>query len=218
MKAKKILSRIAAAALMVCLAVPASAAETRTTQVTALCNLPEIKVSVPSTGKVYINPQKLPVRMSGAVDTETENTPQILFTPSCILNESEVPLKVNVSVTGAVSSGSNITLSSTSTATSTSKAKRVFMFFQMQSIDESSFNDLENLNWDTNYNAAQHVIVTSSTRTKDEIVTLDAKGGENCYGAFTLCGDCTEEPSAPWKESDKLTVNVAFTFTPVPLE
>lgn len=218
MKAKNIASLIAAVALMLCMAVPAHA--TSKTVITATFKAPTIRVSVPSTGKVYINPAKLSISASTGVrfDAAANVVPQVVSAPSCIRNESEVPVEVNISATGTVSSGSGITLVKTSTAGSTSKNKNLFMFLQMKAVDADTASDLESITWDSTYNAENHVLIGTTAKSKNAIVTLDEKDGDNSYGAFLLSGDCITKPTKPWKSTDKLNVNVVFTFTPLPLE
>lgn len=221
MKAKKFLHLFVAVVLALLISVPANAAYgTMSTKITASsCNIPVVRVTVPATGKVYINPQKLPIKLSSGFQFEEDSdVPQIVSAPSYICNESEVPLEVNVSITGAVGSGSGITLVKSSTAASTSKNKNMFMFFQMKAVDESAVESLEDIVWDTVYNEDSHVLVSTTTKSKKQIVTLDANKEDNCYGAFRLYGDCIASPTKPWKTTDKLDVTVAFTFTPLPLE
>lgn len=219
MKAKNFVSLIAAVALMLCMAAPANAVGSKTI-ITAACKLPVIRVSVPSTGKVYINPAKLSLSASTGVrfDAAANVVPQVVSAPSCIRNESEVPVEVNISAKGTVSSGSGITLVKTSTTGSTSKNKNLFMFLQMKAVDEDEAGDLENVVWDSSYDAENHVLIGTTAKSKNAIVTLDEKDGENSYGAFLLSGDCITNPTKPWRATDKLNVNVVFTFTPLPLE
>lgn len=216
MKAKHLVSLIAAVALVLCMALPAYA--TSKTVITATFKAPTIRVSVPSTGKVYINPTKLTLSSSTGVqfDEEKNVVPQVVSVPNCIRNESEVPIEVNISAKGTVSSGSGITLVKTSTSGSTSKSKNLFMFLQMKAVDESDAKDLENVRWDSVYDADEHVLIGTTTASKNAIVTLDEADGEKSYGAFLLSGDCITEPTKPWKSTDKLNVNVVFTFTPLP--
>ena len=63
------------------------AAETQnTTQIEAACDLPEIKVTVPASGELFINPYEMPVEINGAFIGY-----QIVSTPTVIQNESVVP-------------------------------------------------------------------------------------------------------------------------------
>lgn len=220
MKLKKILSFVMAGVCAVSMSVaPASAAKIpwnqRNTVIKALCRLPKIRVTVPTSGRVYLNPLKLPVK----IGTGEENNGQIISTPECIANESEVPVIVDVTVTGTVKSGSTMQLSSTSTEGAGLSSKTAFVYFEMQSAD--SVDDLDRVYWDSGYDADKHVLV-KGTNSKKNIIQLEAadKNGEPTaggIGAFRLAGDAVEEPKTAWNSKDGLNVTIAFTFTPVSL-
>ena len=76
----------------------AFAVETTTIEVTYV--EPTIEVTVPQTGKAYINPYALPVQVSGGAVTVAGQ--QIASDPMVIINRSEVDLEVRVEVTGTV--------------------------------------------------------------------------------------------------------------------
>lgn len=182
-----------------------SAAETQnTTQIEAVCELPEIKVTVPQTGEVFINPYKMPVEINGAFIGY-----QIISTPTVIQNESVVPLKVTATVTGTIKEGSDMILSSTSVDPNLTK-KKAFIYFEIQST-----NDPENVVWDSEYDMDKHIVVRTVAKMKKNIVTLDAydeDGQKKCYGAFRLTGNCAAVPRNGWTEKDGLDVTIAFTF------
>lgn len=176
---------------------------------------PTIKVTVPSTAEVYLNPLKLPVSINSNSSRE-----QIISTPCVIANESDVPLQVDVTVIGKVNEGSNMSLVTSSTKNSTSTNKRAFIYFEIQPADTDDPGDVL---WDAAYNRSQknHIPVTTMERSKTNTVvlastTLDGeiaeKGG---YAAFRLTGDIIATPKKPWTEDDGLTVEIAFTFTPL---
>ena len=99
------------------------------TVITALCELPEISVVVPATAEGFINPYEMPVTIESG-----ESTAQIISTPACIENQSEVPLRIGVTVTAKVWEGSSLFLSGTSTG-GTGTLKRAFVYFEMQASD-----------------------------------------------------------------------------------
>ena len=203
---------LAAVALLALLTVPASALapagiEGGVTKFTAESFLPdvEIQVSVPAESKLYINPLSLPVEIDGTVENK-----QIVCETSHIENRSVVPVVVDVTVSGAVKEGSDMTLYSASTQGSTAIAKRAFFYFEMQAVDDPA-----HVEWSGGYDSTEHIPVRLYARTKREIVTLDAAGGETCYGAFHLDGDCIPTPKNPWTEADGVDVTVVFTFRPI---
>ena len=204
---------LAAVALLALLTVPASAAtrpagiQGGSTKFTAESFLPdvEIQVCVPAESKLYINPLSLPVEIDGTVENK-----QIVCETSHIENRSVVPVVVDVTVSGAVKEGSDMTLYSASTQGSTAIAKRAFFYFEMQAVDDPA-----HVEWSGGYDSTEHIPVRLYARTKREIVTLDAAGGETCYGAFHLDGDCIPTPKNPWTEADGVDVTVVFTFRPI---
>lgn len=195
----------------------AATGNTRSTVITAtLTNqTPTIKVTVPSTAEVYLNPLKLPVSINSKSTRE-----QIVSTPCVIANESDVPLQVDVTVTGQINEGSNMSLVTSSTKNSTSTSKRAFIYFEIQPADTDDFSKVV---WDAAYSRSKrnHIPVTTMERTKTNTVvlastTLDGeiaeKGG---YAAFRLTGDAVVNPRKAWTEDDGLTVEIAFTFVPL---
>lgn len=187
----------------------------RSTTITAKTRLPVIKVTVPSTGRVYLNPFKLEVAIDGEYRYD-----QILCTPCSIANESDIPLAVDVRVTGQINSGSDMLLSTSSTKDSTSTSKRAFVYFEIHS---SNSPDPDDVRWDKEYDKTKHIVVTNSDegRSKTKILTLAAKDldgdvANGGYAAFRLSGDAIMTPKNEWTAKDGLSVEVAFTFTPIP--
>lgn len=218
MKVKQLAALGMGSLLALSMGVPAFAASAPTTKIKASCKLPEVRVSVPTTGKVYINPFKM--KISGKIGGEDDEE-QIISVPSGIANLSEVPIEVNVTVTGTVKSGSDMTLSTTSTYGSKTTAKKAFVFFQMQVANPKDVeNNYADVSWDGGYNPKTHVLVTTAGKTMKNIVTLaaakeDGSIAEEGVGAFRLSGDTVANPKNPWNSKDGLNVNIAFTFTPV---
>lgn len=167
-----------------------------------------VDVSVPATGKLYINPLRFPIRYEYQGEEVTDNS-QIIMEPVYIENNGEAPVYVTVSVTGTVKGG--LTLSKSSTLETALTSKKAFVYFEMQAV-----SDPNNVSWDAAYDMEKHVCVCNgSTKTAKKIVTLDSTGGGDCYGAFRLAGDCVAKPKDPWKKTDGVNVLVAFTFTPI---
>lgn len=195
----------------------ASTGNTRSTNITASCRLPIIRVSVPTKATVYINPLKLPV----SIGREEEELGQIISTPACLVNKSEVPLVVDVTVLGGIKSGSDMTLAASSTKGSSSTSKSAFVYFEIQKSDSEDPDDVQ---WDAGYDSAKHIaIVDSVPITKKSVVTLaertlDGEVAEGGYAPFRLTGDAVEQPTVLWNTKDGLQVLVAFTFTPLPYE
>lgn len=132
---KKPLFLLMALLMLASLAAPASAAEMGnrlSTKIEAVCSrLPEIRVTVPSSMDVLINPYKIPV-----VVQDKQVGDQIISDPVALKNKSEVPLKVSVSITTAIREGSDMGLLSESTLGQEMTSKRAFIYFEIQTAND----------------------------------------------------------------------------------
>lgn len=205
---KKRLALCLIAALLLLPPVPARASSGNTV-ITAEPYLPDIKIEVvvPASGNVYINPNRLPIE----VDASIENK-QIISDSLAIENLSDVPLSVSVEVTGTIKSGSDLRLASESTVGEDTTAKRAFMFFEIQSVSDPSA-----VTWSNVYREDKHILIRESTRTGKNIIILGAADQAKRYGVFRVNGDCVQNPRDAWTEKDGVEVEVAFTFSPLPV-
>lgn len=219
MRQSKIISVLLTLALFVSLLPAASALEAetgniRTVVITGTPRLPVISVKVPSTGKVFINPYGLAVDMGWGED----ESGQIISTPGCIENRSEVPLLVDVSVSSSVREGSDMILSSTSTKGTDSTTKKAFIYFEIKAVGT---NDPYEVRWDRTFDSEKHIILgNGATKAKKEFLTLDpmtldGETGKVGCAAFRLTGDAVRNPDTPWTDKDGVDVSVSFTFTPL---
>ncbi len=180
------------------------------TIIDALCNLPEISVTVPATAEVFINPYKLPLTIEA-----DETTAQIVSTPAAIENKSKVPLSVTATVTGAIKEGSDMRLYSSSTQDPelVLTSKSAFIYFEMQAA-----SDPGQVDWDSEYDVEKHLVIRNGvSRTKKNIVTIAQADQPKHFGAFRLTGDCVPVPRKGWTEADGIDVEIAFTFKPLPV-
>ena len=213
MKRKVLLCALAALTLM-CSTRPAAAllSNERGTVIEATSRMPIINVTIPTSAEVYINPFQLPLEIDGESRRE-----QIICSPAIIASASDVPLKVGVTVTGAVKEGSDMTLAAAPTG-GTGTSKSAFVYFE---IVQSDWDYVRNGLWAAAYDPAKHIAVDArAAQTKTDLVTLSplnkygeiAKGG---YAQFRLAGDAVRKPTNEWNTNDGINVTVAFTFTPV---
>lgn len=213
MKRKRLLCVVLTLALLFSAQSAAAAAEAaneRSMIITATPRMPVIKVSVPTSGQIYLNPLKMPVEVHGDWTDE-----QIISYPLTIANESDCAVQVDVKVTGAVKAGSDMTLA-TSPTNGTGTNKSAFVYFEMHPSDPY---DPYSVEWDPAYDASKHIAVTTSGASKTNVVTLEAASiyGEVLGGAaFRLTGDAVKTPTNAWNEKDGIDVTVAYTFTPIP--
>lgn len=185
----------------------------RATVIVAETRMPDINVTVPASVDVMINPLEMPVKVgSGELDE------QIICSPAYIVSRSEVPLRVDVTITGSVYKDSDLQLVSSSAAV-TGTAKKAFVYFEMQQTDAEYWEDVT---WDPRYNETKHIAVRpSGPATRKGFVTLpaltlDRELAENAYAWFRLSGNAVKSPANKWTTDDGISVTVAFTFTPLP--
>ncbi len=218
MRNKRFLTLAAALALaLTAVPAPAGAAQKPVTVLTAGYTEPEVKVIVPTTGAVFINPYESAVRVGSE-----EEAGQIISLPSSIANLSRMPLQVDVTVKGKVLEGSDMLLSASSTKEASSTSKKAFMYFEMKNVSASQGEDPESVRWDGTYTEGADIIVSAAReRTVKNMVTLaaaDRYGEVTKAGsaAFRVTGDAVKYPKTAWTEKDGVQITVTFTFTPLP--
>lgn len=198
-------------ALLLSLSSPAQAAVAQgsSTEITAEPYLPDIKIEVvvPAAGNVYINPYQLPLEVNGKIENK-----QVISSTFAIENQSEVPLGVNVEVTGKIKPESTMGLLTRSASSVTTTMKKAFMYFEIHTVSDTSA-----VEWDSKYSSSKHIVVRESSQIKKNVIILDAHDNEKHFGAFRLSGDCVQNPREPWTNEDGVEVEVVFTFTPLPL-
>jgi hypothetical protein len=216
---KKKLTTLLSALLLASSLLPmnASAAGNKcTTKITSECPIPSITIDVvvPSSEKVYVNPSKASVKLGATISDA-----QIVSETGYIENRSVVPISVSASVSASVKSGSSMKLTTTSTKGSTSTKKEAFVFFQMKPVSDP---DANSVSWDQSYDADKHILVSSTSKTKKDFVTLaryDKDDDSNArYGAFVMTGDCVAAPKTAWTAKDGFTATVVFTFKALPYD
>lgn len=204
---KRFMLCLFAAMLLFLLPVSAQASNTSSTFITAEPYIPDIKIEVvvPASGDVYINPYWLPLRVGASIENK-----QIISNTLAIENLSEVPLSVSVEVTGSIRG--DLRLASESTAGEETTVKRAFMYFEIQAVTNPN-----SVAWSNAYNEDKHILIRESTRIKKNIITLGAADQAKRYGAFRISGDCVQNPREAWTEYDGVDIDVAFTFSPLPV-
>lgn len=204
------------ALILFCCTQPAAAllSNERGTVITGIARMPVIDVVVPANVNILINPLEMPVSIGDGVSTD-----QILCSPAYILSKGDIPLKVDVAVTGRVYPDSDMNLVSSPTYGSGTQ-KNAFVYFETQRSDWEYDVLVE---WAPAYDPMKHIVISNGTTlTKKNLVTLppytDGMYGlppENAYVWFRLAGDTVIDPASKWNEKDGLSVTVVFTFTPI---
>ncbi len=212
---RKALLCVLLALILLCSTRPAAAllSNERGIVIEGTSRLPVIDVVVPASVNILINPFEMPVSIGDGVYTD-----QIICSPAYIFSRSDIPLKVDVSITASVYPDSDMTLATAPTYGS-GTSKRAFVYFEMQTSD---WEYPELVQWDPAYNSAKHIAVADGvTKTKQNILTLrpitEGEYGlppKNAYAWFRLAGDAARDPTSEWNNKDGIRVTVAFTFTP----
>lgn len=218
MNFKKIMSSALAGAMALSLSVPAFAAANadtsleQNTAITGTTQAPTIKITVPDTGAVVVNPYKMSVTPDGG---STAVTDQIISATQYIENASDVAVKVSAQVTGTAAG--NLAFATASTQTKAVTTNSVFMYFEMVASDDNSTEPT----WATAYDSKSttQILVSTKATKKADMLTLAAGTGTaaastGAYAAFHLAGDAASTPTTAWAAADKADVAIAFTFTP----
>lgn len=129
-----------------------------------------IRVTVPSTGSVILNPYKLKVG-----DNELQDT--VINAGQFISNESNVALKVGVSVTGAVEGNARL---ATDLLTSDITTNSVYMYFQMMTAEDGDTEPA----WNTTYSEATDIPVGTKAVSKPGMLTMAAKETDASYACL----------------------------------
>ena len=153
-----------------------------------------INVLVPSSGELIINPYGLEVDMDGGVTTD-----QIVHSCQTLINLSDFPVVVDVSVTGTIPAESGAGFVSAPPAQD-APGKDVFLYAEFQQ-DPSA--------WVGEYWGLPYQVLADASG--ENVLTLDA-GGE---GYFRMFGAMSVYPEEPWSDTDTFGAVLSFTFTPV---
>lgn len=221
MKRRRLLCAVLALVLLVS-ARPAAAAAASpngvNVTITAETRVPIVEVTVPDSASVYINPYELPVDIGAG----RKNYGQIISTPACVSNYSDVAIRMDLAVTAHVREDSTMTLSTSPTGGGGTQ-KRAFIYLEFQQTDTSRFTDVQ---WDSAYSASKptHVVlrdgvtVIRNNLMKLPPMTPKGKVAPGGYAPFRLTGDAVASPTDEWTTDDGIDVRIAFTFTPLPYD
>lgn len=235
MKLKKLACLCLASVMALALAVPSfAAAKTQTdgefdtagantVSVTGSTEVPTLKVTIPTTTKLIINPYGMTVTANttlGVTNMTDKENAQVISPTYYATNLTKANVKVKVSAVGANggSAGSDFALSEKPIATQKSATDRVVFLYVDTAI---ASKDQEKVTWpgfSSKATDSQAVITTTAATVKNEYVlaasadgTALAKNGGVL--AFKIDGDANGNPDSAkaWTADD--TANVTLTFT-----
>lgn len=224
---KKVLSVVLALMLVVAMAAPAFATVTTpgsqeitdpaklmngvTNKVTGTTSVGVLKITVPTTNAVVLNPYGLSLKVS-ATGTEdasgTQVTDQVISPAQAIKSESTSNVKVSAIVTG--NAGGNVKFATASLASdTTTKTNSVFLNFVAAAPDATGVTAGSEL---TAITPAVTINVGTKASVKTELGTLPAGDTAAQYLPFQLQGDAVQNPTTPWTTKDTVGASIAFSF------
>lgn len=184
------------------------------TEITGKIETPIIKVTVPSTGEVVVNPYKMSVTVDQAKVTD-----QIISAPQFIKNSSNVAISVDASITGTIGTDSKAVFGTAAPDAKTT-TNTVFMYLEVMNAE----NGTDAPTWATTFDKAKHAVAAKGKAAViKNVVTLEAATytddavdtGSETFAAFHLAGAVAPTPAKPWGDKDTVGATVAFTFTPI---
>ena len=172
---------------------------------------PTIKVTVPTSGAVAINPYGMEYTVDGLDEAATD---KIISPVHVIKNESDVAISIDVSIVGTPAHDE--VLLATGALKGTETTKSVFMYFEIVEIDAEDADPV----WaDFNSKSTNQVVVGTESKpaVKVGVHKMDAAASEDAptFAAFHLAGDVASKSAKPWTDADTVSVVIAFTFNPV---
>lgn len=244
MKTKRIISLLMAAAMTLSVGVSAYATSTDvnittsdklstggTVKVTGETNVGVVKVTVPTAGKLVINPYSLNYK----VDDTTTKTDQVIYPTQYITSNSTASLDVTATVAGLPSNNAKLVAEPFDPIATHTAGEKVpnNLFLVMQTKDVAAAATPTEPTWtaidkDTDIttgdfaddgNGYFHALVVSARGTATKVGKLAAStdtadDAQQTYVAFRLAGLAEKNPSTPWTDKDKVTATIAFTFAP----
>lgn len=222
---KKVLSAALALMLAAAMATPALATTTGsqeitdpsklangvTNKVTGTTSVGTLKITVPTTNAVVLNPYALSVNVTaeGKEDNTSGSavTDQVISPAQAIKSESTSKVKVSAIVTGTA--GGNVKFATASLASdTTTKTNSVFMKLVAAAPDTTGVasDPLAAIT------EAKSITVATKSSAKTELGTLDEGDTTPQYLQFQLQGDAVKSPTNPWTTRDTVGATIAFSF------
>lgn len=210
MKFKKLVTTALAGAMALSLSVPAFAAEVKPNvtditeptevEVTGTTEVPAIKLVVPTSANVVVNPYRLEVDVAGAKVTE-----QIVSAAQFIQNKSPVAVEVKTSVTGTAEGAAKF---SETAVADTATDNLVYVSFEIMPTEDTTAPSA--------WTGAKSVVLKTE-KVEVDAVTMAKDGDETANAtpnaAFHFTGSAAAAPTTPWTADDIIGATIAFSFT-----
>lgn len=177
------------------------------TDYTGTTMVPTIKVTVPTTGAIIINPYGMDADGEG-------DTSEVVSAATVITNESDVAIAVDVTTTAALGTDSKLVLA-TAALKGTETTKSACLWVEANAAKDADGTLDGEATWSTAYSkAANQALIGTKATTVKGIAQMAAGNETATYAAFKVLGDVVAEPATPWTDKDTVNVKVAYTFVP----
>jgi hypothetical protein len=219
MKRKVLASSLAAIMMLSCTAFSAFAADetasnnaptasdaeaTQEIEVTTEVKTPEIKVTLPTSTKLVINPYKIKVK---PYDDATEVATGVVGANMVVTNNGETG--VTIGATAAISVPKTVTLASTKLSGTETKAT-VLVYLEGVTLTGSSATPTYSGVYDSS--ATNQLLLAAKAGTSPKtILTLAAGSSTATYGAIAFQGEAS--PTSDWSSVDSSEISTTLTFT-----
>jgi len=235
---KKLFSAFLAIAMSMALAVPvfADGEPNRETKYTIDTQTPTVDVTVPTAGAVKLNPYQIKVKNVAALGIGNEEndgeTGSVLAAKTFIVNKSNVPVKMSLTVSGKIPDGSNAKFLTAAPAP-TEKNRAVFMFVDVGAVAEAADADALATATATalcaaTYDATKLYDATAKTGSQGlvkagdlkmvDVLTIPVPSGTDAtaanYVPIQIGGECATTPTDAWTAADTVDVTMTFSFQP----
>ena len=226
---KKMFCAFLAIAMCMALALPAFADDdiVSGTDYTGSVQTPTIKVTAPTSAAVILNPYLISITKASVVSGGSGNFQPSVVTPTLVLkNQSNVPLKMTLTVTGEIPQGSTAKFLTAAPA-ATEKNHGVFMYVdvlnkgslataptaaQVLSDGVTAYADA-NVYSATNTSGTQCVVKAGAVKMTDFMTLAVPAANQAGYVTIDIGGECATTPTDAWAATDTVNVALAFTFT-----
>lgn len=191
------------------------AAKGANVKVTGTTMLPTIKLTVPASAGIVLNPYKMKLATDlSAVDTASGTaTTKVVSAIYNIENLSNVKVKVGVTATGTAT---GVTFAKASVAAIENKDKQAFV--KMEMITGNASITSAGTAFDSVPDTQTLILSTTAAKLATPIElaagTGTALGTTGGVLSFRFTGDTSKTPTTPWTAKDTVGATLAFTFIP----
>lgn len=187
-----------------------------------------IQVTAGTTGKVFLNPYNIQITKNSVVSGSGTTTiaPSVIAPTLVLTNQSNVPLKMSLTVTGVIPTGSTAKFLTTDTTVDTEKNHGVFMYIDVKNkgslatapTASDSLTSVADYTPSSVYsadnpNGTQAVVKAGAVKMTDFTTLAVPAANQQGYVTVDIGGKCASSPTDPWSDKDTVNVQFAFTFT-----